>query len=116
MSELRIDRLRVSVANAAGHEHRLEPITRQAATLLAERLARRRVAGLPAAPSSASHLVAARVDVNLAETTDAEAADRIAGAWFTALMPGPGAGHPSDTAHRRLAGTASPSPSERMRA
>jgi hypothetical protein len=85
MSELRIDRLRLRVHNAAGHEHRLEPVARLAATLLAERLAGR----LPGGPAAAAHLVAAPVRVSLAAMSDDAAAERIASAWLAALTPGP---------------------------
>ncbi len=93
MSELRIDRLRLTVRNGAGQEHRLEPVARLAAALLAERLA-----SGPAAVAPAAHLVAAPVRVSLDGLSDQAAADRIASAWLAALTAGPGVEPAPDSA------------------
>jgi hypothetical protein len=85
MSELRIERLRLRVVHGAGHEHRLEPIARLAATLLAERLA----SGPEAVRSHAGHLRAAPVSLGLAGSSDHAVARRIASAWLAALASGP---------------------------
>jgi hypothetical protein len=96
MSELRIELLRLRVENGAGHEHRLEPLARLAAALLAERLA-----SGPAVPSGAAHLVAAPVSVSLAGMSDHAAAHRIASAWLAALTSGLRAERPSGPAGTR---------------
>jgi hypothetical protein len=100
MSDLRIERLRVRVENAAGHAHRLEPVTRLAAALLAERLAGRLTTGPALRPASAP-LVAAPVRVSLARMSDEAAARRIASAWLAVLTPGSGAAPSSGPADRR---------------
>ena len=100
MGDLRIEQLRVRVENGAGHEHRLEPVARLAATLLAERLAERLTTG-PAVRSRSVDLVAAPVRVSLARMSDAAAAHRIASAWLAALTPGPGPERPSGPAGTR---------------
>ncbi len=38
MIDLKIERLRLNIQNAAGHEHRIEPIALRALTLLANKL------------------------------------------------------------------------------
>jgi hypothetical protein len=85
---LRIELLRLTIRNAAGHEHRLRPITARAAAILAEGLDTRRTSG-PPAPAGALALVAAPVRVDLARMSDAAAARAIASAWLAALTPGP---------------------------
>jgi hypothetical protein len=88
MADLTIDLLRLRVENGAGHEHRLGPVARQAAAILADRLAERLATGPSAVPSRAAHLVAAPVSLSLAGMSDAAAAERIASAWLTALTIG----------------------------
>jgi hypothetical protein len=82
MIELTIDRLRLRVDNAAGHEHRLELVARLAASLVADRLALGALA-----PAAGSQRAGPAVSVNLSAMTDAVAAERIAGAWLAALGP-----------------------------
>lgn len=100
MGDLRIERLHVRVENGAGYEHRLEPVARLAATLLAERLAVRLTTGPAVRPGSAG-LVAAPVRVSLARMSDAAAAHRIASAWLAALTPGPGSERPPSPVRTR---------------
>jgi hypothetical protein len=95
MSEWRIDRVRLRVDNAAGHEHRLEPLARLAAALVAERLARGPASDEPAPPSGAARLRAPSVRVNLAVMSDRAAARRIASAWLAALLPAARGDRPS---------------------
>jgi len=85
MLDLHIDRLQLNIANAAGHEHRVRPITEHAVALLAERLAERvEAAGRPPAAAVES-LSAAPLSFDLARMSDAQAAEAIAGAWLEAL-------------------------------
>ena len=77
--DIKIDSLRITFENAAGHEHRLRPIAARAAAIFAERLSDceglRDMANLSASP----------VNVNLDVTTDEEAAYAISRAWLEAL-------------------------------
>lgn len=45
MLDLKIDRLNLNIENAAGHEHRIRPITTHAFGILADRLGERWVVG-----------------------------------------------------------------------
>jgi hypothetical protein len=86
MLDLKIDRLQLNIANAAGHEHRVRPITEHAVALLAERLAERvDAAGQSPAASAVESLSAAPVSFDLSRMSDAQAAEAIAGAWLEAL-------------------------------
>jgi hypothetical protein len=86
MIELTIDRLRLVVDNAAGHEHRLEVVARLAASLVADRLAQE-APGPASTPRLDGPLATPTVSVNFSVMTDAVAAERIAGAWLAALAP-----------------------------
>jgi hypothetical protein len=89
MSDLTIELLRLTFANGAGHEHRIEPITRRAAAILAERLDERLAREPAAAPASADHLEVPALRVSLAAMCDDEVAHGIANAWLAALAPAP---------------------------
>ncbi len=90
MVDLKIERLRLNIQDAAGHEHRLHPIALRAVALLAERLdgasgfgvnalSRRQVDALNADP----------VDLQLNMMSDEQAAEGIAAAWANALTARP---------------------------
>ena len=81
MFDLKIDRLRLNIDNAVGHEHRLQPIALRAVALLAARLD---------GPGEISRdrwdtLAAERVDLQLNVMSDEQAAESIATAWSNAL-------------------------------
>jgi hypothetical protein len=84
--DLRIDLLRLDLISAAGHEHRIEPIALRAATLLAERLAARAAAGVHREPQAIDAVTAPAASIDMARTSDAEAADQIADAWLAAFL------------------------------
>jgi hypothetical protein len=85
MLDLTIERLRLNMNDAAGHEHRIGPIAARAAALFADRLEERfgerysqdsgRMAGISAAPI--------RLDLN--RMNDERAANHVANAWLDAL-------------------------------
>jgi hypothetical protein len=86
MSELKIERLRLNLENATGHEHRLEPIALRAVTLLAERLDRAPITRANALDGKmVDSLNAEALDLNLNFMTDEQAAEGIASAWANAL-------------------------------
>jgi hypothetical protein len=86
MFGLNIDLLSLSVENAAGHEHRIQPIAARAAALFAERLVDcwRDNRGPPKV-AAVDSIAASTVSLNLAGMSDQEAASRIANAWLEAL-------------------------------
>ena len=81
MFDLKIDRLRLNIDNATGHEHRIHPIALRAVALLAERLdgssklSRERWDTIAADP----------IDLHLNVMSDEQAAEGIAMAWANAL-------------------------------
>ena len=81
MFDLKIDRLRLNIDNATGHEHRIHPIALRAVGLLAERLdgssklSRERWDTIAADP----------IDLHLNVMSDEQAAEGIAMAWANAL-------------------------------
>jgi len=86
MLDLHIDRLQLNIADGAGHEHRVRPITEHAVALLAERLAERvEAAGQSPTANTIESLSAAPLSFDLARMSDAQAAEAIAGAWLEAL-------------------------------
>jgi hypothetical protein len=88
--DLRIDRLRLAIRNAAGHEHRLGPIAERAAALLARGLDAPRPGGRLPAPARPAR---SPVRVDLARMSDDAVAHRIARAWLAVLTPTSGADH-----------------------
>ena len=83
MFDLKIERLRLNIDNAAGHEHRLQPIALRAVALLAARLDGR--GGLEVSRERWDTIAAERVDLQLNVMSDEQAAEGIATAWANAL-------------------------------
>lgn len=83
MFDLKIDRLRLNIDNAAGHEHRIQPIALRAVALLAERLDG--PSGLEISRERWDTIAAQPVDVQLGVMSDEQAAEGIATAWANAL-------------------------------
>jgi len=86
MSSFRIDVLGLSIENASGHEHRVQPIAARAAALFAERLEERlaRKAGAPG-PGVLDSVAASPLDLHLGSMSDQDAASKIANAWLEAM-------------------------------
>ena len=78
--DLGINSLHINFTNAAGQEHRIEPLTRRALDLTAERLPMH----LTAAPDVES-LAIEPIRLRLGMLSDDEAANQIAGAILEAL-------------------------------
>jgi hypothetical protein len=86
MLDLKVDLLTLSIVDAAGHEHRIQPIAARAAALFAERL--EGSWGNNSAPRGAAALesvAASPLDLHLGGMSDQEAANEIANAWLEAL-------------------------------
>jgi len=81
MFDLKIDRLRLNIDNAVGHEHRLQPIALRAVALLASRLDGRG----EISRDRWDTLAAEPVDLQLNVMSDEQAAESIATAWTNAL-------------------------------
>ena len=79
MFDLKIDRLTLNLANAAGHEHRVEAITRLALDLTAERLP------MHLAAMGIDSLGIEPINLRLDAMSDEDAAERIAEALVEAL-------------------------------
>jgi hypothetical protein len=84
MLELKIDRLVLTIANGAGHEHRVRPIAERAAALLAEGSLKmlEREGGRSDIFES---LDGGSVDLNLNSTGNEQAARAIADGWLQAM-------------------------------
>lgn len=82
MFDLNIDRLQLNITNAAGHEHRLQPIALLALDLLANGLDQRRWSGQG---GRIDQLNAPAVSLDLNRMSDTEVAQAIADAWLEAL-------------------------------
>ena len=81
MFDVKIDRLRLNIDNAAGHEHRIHPIALRAVALLAERLD-----GLTAISRERWDTIGADpIDLHLNVMSDEQAAEGISTAWANAL-------------------------------
>ncbi len=85
MLDLKIDQLKLQIDNAAGQEHRIEPITTRAVTLLADRLGERWLPGTHLPDIHMERLSVPPMDVNLSGMTDEAAAEAIASALLDAL-------------------------------
>jgi hypothetical protein len=83
--DLKIESLRINMANAAGHEHRVRPIAARAAALLMERLEYDLQAYEGPGSGSEGSIIAQPVAVNLNNMTDEQVAESIARAWHEAL-------------------------------
>jgi hypothetical protein len=84
MLELKIDRLVLTIANGAGHEHRVRPIAERAAALFAEgslKLLEREAVR----PDVFESLGGDSVDLNLNLTGNEQAAGAVADGWLQAL-------------------------------
>lgn len=89
MFDLKIEKLSLNIENAAGHEHRVEPIARRAVALLAERLNSLHGGDEWASGKTLDTLSASPVDLNLNQMSDEQAAESIARAWTGALTSTP---------------------------
>lgn len=83
MFDLKINRLRLNIDNATGHEHRLQPIALRAVALLVERLDGR--GGLEISRDRWETIAGEPVDLQLNVMSDEQAAEGIATAWANAL-------------------------------
>ena len=83
MIDLKIERLRLNIDNAVGHEHRLQPIALRAVALLAARL--EGLHGLEVSRERWETIAAEPVDLQLNVMSDEQAAEGIASAWANAL-------------------------------
>jgi Tfp pilus assembly protein PilV len=79
-----IECLRLEINNAAGHEHRIQPIALRAAEVLAARL-EQQYAGAGRKSARLDTVSAPAVNVDLSRTSNEQAANSIAGAWLAAL-------------------------------
>ncbi len=90
MLDLKIERLRLNIQNAAGHEHRVQPIALRAVALFAERLDGPGGIGTSAVSQRQwDTLNASPLDLQLDFMSDEQAAEGIAGAWANALTARP---------------------------
>jgi hypothetical protein len=80
MTELRVDRVRLTVHGAEGQEHRLAPLGERTAAALQELLAER-----PLGSAQVAYLAPEPVELDLALVGDAEAARRLAEAVYSSL-------------------------------
>ena len=83
MIDLKIERLRLNLDNAVGHEHRLQPIALRAVALLAARLDG--PGEIEVSRDRWDTLAAEPVDLQLNVMSDEQAAESIATAWSNAL-------------------------------
>ena len=83
MFDLKIERLKLNIDNAAGHEHRIHPIALRAVALLAERLDG--PGGIKVSRDRWEAIAAAPVDLHLGVMSNEQAAEGIATAWANAL-------------------------------
>jgi hypothetical protein len=83
---LSVDRLRLRFANAAGHEHRMRPITRRALELLHLRLREELLAaGVHLESLSLDTLVVPPMNLDLGTLSDDGVAQKVAETMYTAL-------------------------------
>jgi len=83
MFDLKIERLRLNIGNAAGHEHRVRPIALRAVALLAARL--EGPEGIKVSRERWDSVSAEPVDLHLNVMSNEQAAAGIAAAWANAL-------------------------------
>ena len=83
MVDLKIERLKLNINNAAGHEHRVRPIALRAVALLAQRLDG--ASGLSVSRDRWDAVAAAPIDLHLNVMSNEQAAQGIATAWANAL-------------------------------
>lgn len=87
MFDLRIGRLRLNIENAAGHEHRIQPIALRAVSLLAQQLDGPGANGISGRQLRA--LSAEPIDLDLSRMSDEQAAEGIARNWASSLTARP---------------------------
>ena len=85
MPDFRIDLLQLNIEDAVGHEHRIQPIAKRAAEILAATLEHRHADQASASPLNLNAVTAPALNLDLGHTGDEAAAQQIAGAWFDAL-------------------------------
>jgi hypothetical protein len=84
--DIKIDVLRINMADAAGYEHRIRPIAARATTILLEGLSDKLEEWDDSQFAGNNKSVSAEpVNVELRGMTDEQAAHSIAGAWLSAL-------------------------------
>jgi hypothetical protein len=83
--DLRIESLRIDIAGASGHEHRIHRIASRAAAIFGERLSERGSGPSEAQSADIDALEARPVGMDLNTTSDEQAARSIANAWLDAL-------------------------------
>jgi len=87
MTDFVIETLSLRIEGAAGHEHRVEPIARGAAILLAARLRQLEPDAVRASALFGRAIASGVQPLDFARLTDAQAAERIAAAWLGAIAP-----------------------------
>jgi hypothetical protein len=88
MTDITIGSLQLEISDAAGHQHRIQPIVTRAATVLAGHLsARDQVESRSPRSVYLDAIIAPALSIDLNHTSDEQAARQIAGAWFEALAP-----------------------------
>jgi len=87
--DLQIERLRLNIQNVAGHEHRIEPITLRAVTLMARYLDGPANTLRKLSRAQFSALSAEDVNLDLSRMSDEQAAEGIAHNWINALTTKP---------------------------
>ena len=86
MLDLKIDRLNLNIEDAAGHEHRIRPITSRAFGILADRLGERWSTGQQMPDmKNVEKLSVPPMSLSLHHMSDEQAADHIANAVLEAL-------------------------------
>ena len=83
MVDLKIERLKLNISNAGGHEHRIHPIALRAVALLARRLDG--PGGIKVSRDRWDRIAAAPIDLNLSAMSNEQAAEGVANAWANAL-------------------------------
>lgn len=83
MFDLEIDNLRLTLVNAAGHEHRVASIAERAMALLADRLDARAAKG--AALAGRLNGQSRGMSLDLSNTSDEQAAEHVADACLNTL-------------------------------
>jgi len=80
-----IDCLRFEINDAAGHEHRVQPIALRAAEILAARLEQQYAGAGRNSPAAINAVSAPSVNLDLSRTSNEQAANTIARAWLAAV-------------------------------
>lgn len=80
-----IDCLRFEINDAAGHEHRIQPIALRAAEILSARLEQQSAGAGRYSSAWLDAVSAPSVNLDLSRTSNEQAANTIARAWLAAL-------------------------------